>query len=212
MIHLIREAKGEPEGALVLNHGRGTSEHDLFGLLDVLDPDQRLLGITTGAPLTGIPPGGRHWYRVREVGYPDPESFHAAYRELGEFMDGLLDQHGLDYSDTVIGGFSMGAVMSFAVGLGPDRPVPGGILALSGFIPTVEGWEPDLAGRAGLPVLIHHGSADPIIGVEFAHAARSVLSESEVDLTYIESGAAHSIPPEVIPKLTEFVTASTSRG
>ena len=56
--HLIREPAGEPEGALVLSHGRGTSEHDLFPLIDELDPERRLLGIAPGAPLTGIPPGG----------------------------------------------------------------------------------------------------------------------------------------------------------
>ena len=39
--------------------------------------------------------------------------------------------------------------MSYSLGLGPDRPAPAGILAFSGFIPTVEGWQPDLAGRAG---------------------------------------------------------------
>ena len=40
------------EGALILNHGRGADENDLFGLLDELDPERRLLGVTTGAPLT----------------------------------------------------------------------------------------------------------------------------------------------------------------
>ena len=58
MVHLIREAEQGPDGALILNHGRGTDEHDLFGLLDALDPDRRLLGITPGAPLTDLPPGG----------------------------------------------------------------------------------------------------------------------------------------------------------
>jgi predicted esterase len=54
--HLIREPAGEPEGALVLSHGRGTSERDLFPLLDELDPERRLVGISPGAPITGIPP------------------------------------------------------------------------------------------------------------------------------------------------------------
>jgi predicted esterase len=59
--HLVREPAGEPEGALILSHGRGSDEHDLYDLLDALDPKGRLLGLTPGAPLTGIPPGGRHW-------------------------------------------------------------------------------------------------------------------------------------------------------
>jgi phospholipase/carboxylesterase len=52
----------------------------------------------------------------------------------------------------VIGGFSMGAVMSYALGLGAGRPAPAAILALSGFIPSVDGFEVDLAGGAtGFP-------------------------------------------------------------
>ena len=48
----------------------------------------------------------------------------------------------------MLGGFSMGTVMSYALGLGRDRPAPAGILALSGFIPTVDHWEPSLSDRS----------------------------------------------------------------
>ena len=47
----------------------------------------------------------------------------------------------------MLGGFSMGSVMSYALGLGADRPAPAGILAFSGFVPIVDGWQPDLASR-----------------------------------------------------------------
>ena len=137
--HLIREADGEPEGALILNHGRGTSEHDLFGLLDELDPERRLVGVTPGAPLnieghrwsrraglTCPPPGGRHWYLVPRVGYPDPETFASSYSALCEFCDDFLDERGLGWDRAVIGGFSMGAVMSYAVALGEGGPRPPG--------------------------------------------------------------------------------------
>ena len=49
VIHRLRPAAGEPEGALVLMHGRATDENDLFGLLDLLDPERRLLGVTPAA-------------------------------------------------------------------------------------------------------------------------------------------------------------------
>ena len=168
LVHLVREPAGEAAGALVLNHGRGADERDLYGLLDALDPERRLLGVTTGAPLTGVPPGGRHWYLVPRVGYPDPVTFSGSYKQLTGFLDALLAQRGIAWERTVIGGFSMGAVMSYAVGLGPRRPSPAAILAFSGFVPTVEGWSPALDDRDGLPVLIHHGRNDPVIGVEFA--------------------------------------------
>src|SRR3954463_6707693 len=119
LVHRLREPSGEPQGALVLSHGRGADEHDLYSLLDALDPERRLLGVTTGAPLTDIPPGGRHWYLVPRVGYPDPTTFASSYAALSEFLDGLLAEREIAWDRTVIGGFSMGAVMSYAVGLGP---------------------------------------------------------------------------------------------
>jgi phospholipase/carboxylesterase len=209
LVHLLREPAAEPAGALVLNHGRGADERDLYDLLDALDPERRLLGVSTGAPLTDIPPGGRHWYVVARVGYPDPRTFATSYRQLTEFLDRLLAERGLDWERTVLGGFSMGAVMSYAVGLGPGRPSPAAILAFSGFVPTVEGWAPDLDGRGELPVLIHHGRNDPVIGVRFARRASELLAGAGLDVRYLESEAGHWLPPEVLPPARDIVDAVT---
>jgi phospholipase/carboxylesterase len=203
--HLVREPAGEPDGALILNHGRGTDERDLYNLLDVLDPRRRLLGITPGAPLTNIPPGGRHWYVVPRVGYPDPETFHRSYELLTGFLDETLEARGIGWDRAVIGGFSMGTVMSYAVGLGEGRPSPTGILALSGFLPTVDGWHPELEGREGLPVLIHHGTQDPVMEVGFGRAANETLKRGGLDVTYIETDAGHWVPPELLERFEEFV-------
>lgn len=207
--HLVREPAGEPDGALILNHGRGTDERDLYDLLDVIDPERRLLGLTPGAPLTGVPPGGRHWYLVPRVGFPDPRSFHDSYGLLTEFADETLASHGIGWDRTVVGGFSMGAVMSYAIGLGEGRPSPAAIVALSGFVPTVEGWSPELGGRGGLPVLIHHGAADPIIEVGFGRGAAELLREGGLEVTYLESDAGHSLPPEIVPRIRELVAGVT---
>jgi phospholipase/carboxylesterase len=205
LIHLVREPAAEPEGALILNHGRATSERDLYPLLDELDPERRLVGVAPGAPLTGIPPGGRHWYVVPRVGYPDPDTFASSYAALTSFLDGFLAERRIDWDRTVIGGFSMGAVMSYAVGLGEGRPSPAAILALSGFVPTVQGWRADLESRAALPVLIHHGSMDPIISVEFAREANERLSAAGLDVDYIETEAGHWLPPEVVATAKRLV-------
>lgn len=195
---MTRPAASEPAGAFVLFHGRGADEHDLYGLLDQLDPDRRLLGVTTGAPLTNVPPGGRHWYLVPEVGYPDPATFHASYEALTGFVDGLLDEREIAWADTVVGGFSMGAVMSYATALGPGRPSPRALLAFSGFIPTVEGWQPELADRESISVFIHHGRQDPIISVEFARRANALLEEAGLSVEYMEGDAGHWLPPEAV--------------
>ena len=207
LIHRLREPAGEAAGALVLNHGRGSDENDLYPLLDQLDPERRLLGLTTGAPLTGIPPGGRHWYIVPRVGYPDPRTFHASYDLLTGFLDRLLAERGIGWDRTAIGGFSMGTVMSYATALGEGRPSPAAILAFSGFIPTVEGWRPALEGREGLPVLIHHGRQDPIMEVGFGRRAAELLTAGGLDVDYVETDAGHWLPPEVVPRAAALVAS-----
>jgi phospholipase/carboxylesterase len=208
LVERIRPARGDPEGALVLLHGRGADEHDLFPLLDLLDPERRLLGVTARGPLS-LPPGGAHWYVVRRVGFPDPDTFHSTYAQAGDWLDDLLARHDVPPERAVLGGFSMGAVMSYALGLGEGRPRPAGIIALSGFIPTVDGFE--LGDAKGLPVAIGHGTFDPVIPVEFGRAARDRLTEAGAVVTYREAPMPHAIDPGYIRELPDWVGARVQR-
>lgn len=200
-----RPAEGEPEGLLVLHHGRGANEHDLLPLGDALDRERRFHVVTPRAPLQleGWP--GYHWYVVPRVGYPDPTTFHDAFAKLASFHDEQWERTGLTPARTVLGGFSMGTVMSHALGLAPGRPAPAGILAFSGFVPVVEGWEPDLAGRAQLRAFVAHGRNDPIIEVGFARRARELLEGAGLDVEYHESAAAHEIDPAHIPAAIDWL-------
>jgi phospholipase/carboxylesterase len=200
MQSLYRPAAGDPEGALVLFHGRGADERDLFPLLDMLDPERHLLGATARGPLS-LPPGGAHWYVVRRVGYPDPDTFHSTYPQVASWLDELLAEHGVPHERTVLGGFSQGSVMSYALGLGEDRSRPAGIMALSGFIPEVEGFQLDLDKAAGLPVAIGHGTHDPVIPVDFGRAARDRLTEAGAEVSYRESPVGHTIDPAFMREL-----------
>jgi phospholipase/carboxylesterase len=133
---------------------------------------------------------------VPTVGYPDPETFRAAYAALGAFHDGLWHRFRLGPDRTVLGGFSMGSVMSYALGLGPERPAPAGILAFSGFIPTVEGWQPQIPRSTA--AFIAHGRADPIMDVAFARDARSLLEGAGMSVDYHEPDVGHTIDPTTI--------------
>jgi phospholipase/carboxylesterase len=205
-----RPAAGDAAGLLVLHHGRGADEHDLLGLADVLDPERRLHVVTPRAPLTVDGWPGHHWYLVPRVGYPDPDSFHAAHRRLAALHDELWERTGIAPENTVFGGFSMGSVMSYALGLDGSRPAPAGILAFSGFVPTVDGWQPDVAGRAGsgLRAFIAHGRNDQVMDVEFARRARALLQAGGIEPEYHESDAAHHIDPAHVPAAVRWLAAT----
>jgi phospholipase/carboxylesterase len=200
LVHRVRPAADDPQGALVLLHGRGTSEDDLFPLLDALDPQRRLVGLTPRGPLT-MPPGGAHWYVVRQVGYPDPATFHPTFELLSSWFDSIETELGVPKDRTILGGFSQGGVMSYALGLGKGRPRPAGIIALSCFMPTVDGFELDLSGLEGYPVAIGHGTYDPIIEVEWGRQARERLTEAGADVTWRESPMPHSVDPQFLQLL-----------
>jgi phospholipase/carboxylesterase len=208
--HLIREPAGEPQGALILSHGRGADEADLQPFLDILDPRRRLLGVTPGGPLH-LPPGGRHWYAVPRVGHPDPATFAEGFGALTSFVDALLEERGIAWSRVVLGGFSQGTVMSYAMGLGAGRPLPAGIVALSGFIPTVEPWRLRDDLPEGFPVAIGHGTHDPVISVEFARVARDTLTARGADVTYHEAPAGHQVDPRFLASLPAWLDAALAR-
>ena len=197
-----RPAAGEPQGTLVLLHGRGADEHDLFPLLDALDPERRLRGVTPGGPLA-LPPGGRHWYRLAGIPTPDPETFWPSFHALSELLDGVKPP-------LVLGGFSQGSVMSYALALGRGvEKRPAALLPLSGFMPRVNGLELDLTGLEGFPVAIAHGTLDAVISAEWSREARDALTAAGADVSYHEAPLPHTIDPAFIPSLQRIAAAST---
>jgi phospholipase/carboxylesterase len=208
---LARASAGDPEGVLVLFHGRGADEQDLYPLLDLLDPARRLLGVTPRGPLR-LPPGGAHWYAVHEIGYPDPGTFTETYELASRWLDDVVAATGLPTERSVLGGFSQGAVMAYALGLGAGRPRPAGVIALSGFMPTVPGFALDLATE--LPrVAIGHGTLDPVISVDWGRRAREVLTDAGADVYYRESPhMGHSIDPVLLRELPPWLFATLGLG
>jgi len=198
-----RPPAGDPEGLLVLFHGRGADEHDLFPLIDVLDPERRLLGVTPRGPLS-LPPGGAHWYSVREIGFPDSETFLATYDAVSAWLDGLAEETGIPPERTILGGFSQGAVMTYSLGLGRGRPRPAALVALSGFIPTVDGLQIEL-GPPPPKIAIGHGTEDAVISVEWSRLARRALEEAGADLLYREYALPHAVDPRFLQELAPWI-------
>jgi phospholipase/carboxylesterase len=205
LVALWREPAGEPEGALVLLHGRGADERDLFPLLDFLDPERRLLGVTPGGP-HHLPPGGRHWYALGGIPTPDPGTFAATAPRLAAFLDGLP----VPSDRVVLGGFSQGTVMSYAMSLGPGRPRPAGLVAMSGFLPRVADWPLEPERLRGVPVGIAHGSLDPVIPAQFAAEAEATLTAAGADVVRLSSPVPHMVDPDWIEPLRDLVARATA--
>jgi len=202
----LRAPAGEPAGAIVLLHGRGTSEQDVAPLIDVLDPRERLVGAFPRGPLE-LPPIGHHWYATQEDGHADPETFLATFERLQSWLDGLAARTGVPIERTVLGGFSQGAVMAWALGIGPGRPRPAGILAMSGALPSVPGFVLQLEDLGALPVAITHGTQDPLVAVQRGQDARDRAVAAGADVVYRETDVPHIIDPRVVPGLVSWLDA-----
>ena len=206
----VRPAGGAAEGALVLFHGRGADEHDLFPLLDALDPERRLVGATPRAPLS-LPPGGAHWYMLGGIGTPEVATFSAGFAAAAEWLAGFLSSEGLRPERLVVGGFSQGGVLAYSLGLGAGRPRPAAIVALSSFIPQVEGFSLDLSPPLP-PVAIGHGTMDNVIGVEWGRRARELLEDAGAHVLYRETPMFHQIDPDFVRTLSGWIPAALARA
>jgi phospholipase/carboxylesterase len=209
---LSREPAGEPEGALVLLHGRGVDERDLYPLLDEFDPERRLVGLAPGGPYTHIPPGGRHWYVIERVGQPDEESFVASVKTTSRFIDDELRRRGVPWKRTVVGGFSQGAAVAYAVAFGSGRPRAAGVLGMSGFVPTLRGWRIDMRAKRGMPAYITHGAYDPMIPVGFGRRSRDLMEEAGIQVIYRETRIQHSTDPELYPEIQRWIADAIALG
>jgi phospholipase/carboxylesterase len=187
------QTRPEERTAIVLLHSRAGDEHEVFPLLHDLDRDERHLGLLPLGPFE-LPPEGRHWYLIEREASPEPTTFLPTLEALSTWLDYTLAAHDVDLGATALAGFSQGAVMAYSLGLAPSRSSPAAVLAFSGYIPRVEGFELELEGRAGLPVSIAHGTLDPTVSVEFGREARARLETAGLAVRYHEDPAAgHTI-------------------
>jgi phospholipase/carboxylesterase len=196
-----RPSAGQPLGTVALLHGRGADEHDLFPLLDEIDPERRLHGVCPRGPLE-LPPGGAHWYRLGGIPTPEPETFWPSFEALARWTDALP-------RPLVLDGFSQRAVMAYALTLARGRTRPAALLAFSGFLPEVEGLELDFAGLEGFPVLIAHGTHDPVIPVEWSRQAKAPFEQAGAAVVYHEAPLPHTIDLGAIAHARALAASAT---
>ncbi|NTU83723.1 MAG: phospholipase [Chloroflexales bacterium] len=197
-IHTIerkpRQATEQPP-LLLLLHGYGASEHDLFDLADYVD--DRFYVVSARAPLA-LPWGGFAWYHLGGAPgrlVPDAASRAQAVDLIERFVPTLAGRLGTDPGRTYVLGFSQGAILGLALALRQPTALAG-LIASSGYM------DPELmpdelpAALADLPILQFHGTYDDVIPVAAAHMTRDLMAQLPVRHTYHEHPIGHGIHPD----------------
>jgi phospholipase/carboxylesterase len=214
LTHLAGEPRardGERPPLLLLLHGVGSNEADLFGLAPYLD--ERLLVVSARAPVR-LGPDSFGWFRIDftpEGMVADLAQAKRSLEMLPGFIGELVETYGTDERRTYLAGFSQGAMMSLALML--TRPETlAGVAAMSGRLPRqfIEA-SPDREALRGMPVLVTHGIYDPVLPVEGARAARDYLEQLPVELTYREYPMGHEVSMESLRDVTAWLTAALDR-
>lgn len=191
---------------LLLLHGIGSNEEDLFGLAPYLD--ERFLIVSARAPVT-LAYGGYGWFQIDFTPrgmVADVEQAKQSLAMLPRFVDELVETYGADGRRVYLMGFSQGAMMSLALTLTSPQKVAG-VVAMSGRLPMqVIDPEPDREALNGMPVLVTHGLYDPVLPIENGRAARDYLAGLPVALAYREYPMAHEVSMESLRDVTAWLT------
>jgi phospholipase/carboxylesterase len=188
-------------------HGWGASAHDLLGLAQYLHGGQALVLCPQGPVTFEAGPGqvGYGWFPITGGGPMDPAEFAKGRDRLATFVDEAFERFPIDPRKTVVMGFSQGGVMAFDLVLrNPDRFA--GLAALSSWLPNdLANTIPDSEAFAQLPVLVQHGTSDPMIPIERGQETRQRLTQMGVDLSYREYEMQHEVRPESLRDLVTWL-------
>jgi thioredoxin 1 len=198
-----------PERLFLLLHGFGADENDLAGLLPYLDPDGRFVTILPRGPIAAPP--GFAWYDIGGVtgnGERADATFLANLDALDDLLDAAAEEHELPRREAIVGGFSQGAAMALALGLRhSDREHPTAVLAMSTYLPEIEGLEYDWEAAREIPVLVQHGSEDPLIPVARGRALARTLAGHGVPVVYREYPMQHQVALESVRDAAQWLAS-----
>jgi len=206
----IREAKNSPNaqpGLILLLHGVGSNEDDLFRLAGNFPPD--FVVVSARAPYT-LSPGRYAWFQVDfSTGRPviDPEQAEKSRLVVNTFVNQLVELYQIDTGKVYIGGFSQGGIMSYSVGLTFPPKFKGIFILSSRLLPEVKPLIKAGAALEQLKVFIAHGTADGVLPLAYAQEARTYLAELTPDMTYREYEMGHTTSEKEIADLLEWLLA-----
>ena len=215
LTHLTRPPREQQPGApplLLLLHGVGSHEADLFPLAEELDG--RFFVVSARGPNT-LRPGAYAWYEVvfAPTGFViDPRQAEESRQALLRFIDELVAAYGVDPARVYLMGFSQGAIMSLAVALTrPDKVA--GVVAMSGrLLPEFRPLIAEPEALVGLPILVVHGLADQVMPIRDGREVRDTLSALPVALTYREHPMGHHVAPESLRDVAAWLRERLDEG
>ena len=200
------KAGGAPKRLMVLLHGYGADGQDLISLgyqwrelwLD-------MLFVSPNAPtVCEMSPSGYQWFSING---PMPirriEGVEAARPVIVNFLMDVWAQTGISPAETVLAGFSQGAMMALHVGTSLDQKLAA-IVAFSGAFVPAAGFG---SGRfARPPVALIHGDADGVVAPDLSREAATALAADGFDVAlHMSPGVAHGIAPDGLDFATSFL-------
>ncbi len=208
LVHLVRQPiieAGTPP-LLLLLHGVGSNEHDLYGLAPFLD--KRFLIISVRAPIT-LGAGSYAWFEVDftpQGPVINPEQEEASRETLISFLKEAIMAYGGDPKQVYLMGFSQGAIMSASVALTRPELVAGAVLMSGRILPEIQPLIASHEELAGFPFLVVHGTADMVLPISYGRTSRELLSSLPVDLTYNEYPMGHEVSQASLRDVTAWIT------
>jgi len=214
LVHLVRQPiieAGTPP-LLLLLHGIGSNEHDLYGLAPFLD--KRFLIISVRAP-NKLGPGSYAWFEVDftpQGPVIKPEQAESSHKTLIIFLKEAITAYGADPKQVYLMGFSQGAIMSASVALIQPELVAGAVL-MSGRIPLeIRQLIASNEELSGFPFLVVHGTADMVLPITYGRDSRELLSSLPVDLTYHEYPMGHEVSQESLRDVTAWLAEQLDKA
>lgn len=213
LVHLIRRPLVETAAPplLLLLHGFGSNEHDLFQLAPSLDA--RFLILSIRAPhVLGLE--SYAWFDVNFASkepFINPAQAEASRKALISFIQAAVVTYNADPRQVYLMGFSQGAIMSAGIALMHPELVAGVVMMSGSVLPEVQPMMAPSEKLQDLPFLVVHGTADSVLPIAHAHASRAFLSSLPVALTYHEYAMGHEIRPESLADIGAWLSQQLDR-
>jgi phospholipase/carboxylesterase len=213
LVHLVRHPLVEESAPplLLLLHGVGSNEHDLFSLAPSLD--KRFLIISVRAPNI-LGPNSYAWFEVSftpQGPVINPAQAEASRKAMIVFLNEAVAAYGADPKQVYLMGFSQGAIMSASVALTRPDLVVGVVLMSGRILPEVQPLIAVPDKLEGFPFLVVHGIADRVLPISYGRASRQLLSSLPVKLTYHEYRMGHEVSLESLADVATWLSASLGK-